>query len=144
MLMMIATVRCGALVALLTLATACSGVAPPTAPTATADWSGFAAVSRTARIYVAAASPSSSLLDGSSRYVLYENGAFRLQYSYSRNEYGGSYEDTNGLITFHWQGWSKAGPWGAAGSLRDNSLTVRYNVSMHLNDFEDGVYIRAQ
>jgi hypothetical protein len=51
--------------------------------------------------------------------------------------------EANGLITFAWEGWSVAGPWGATGSITDDSLSVRYNVIMQLSDFEDGVYLRV-
>jgi hypothetical protein len=39
-------------------------------------------------------------------------------------------------------GWSSAGPWGAAGTLGGNSLTVRYNLIMQMTDFEDAIYVR--
>jgi hypothetical protein len=46
----------------------------------------------------------------------------------------------DGVITFDWEGWSAAGPWGATGSIRGDSLTVEYNLIMQLTDFEDAVY----
>ena len=141
----------GALVALLAIATACSEVTPPTAPTPTADSTtstpapgsgpaprGFPDVSEPARIFVAVYGPS--------RYVLYDDGRFALQYSSANQsffEYRGVYKEANALITFEWEGWSTAGPWGATGSLSGDSLTVRYNLIMQLSDFEDGVYIRT-
>ena len=148
--MMNAAIRCGALVALMVLSNACRDLDRPTAPTSPADptfrpppGSGFPAVSRPARIYVAVASPSYSLFEGATRYVLYDDGAFALQYS-SDLEYRGTYKEENALIAFQWEGWSSAGPWGATGSLSEDSLTVRYNVIMQLTDFVDGVYIRTQ
>lgn len=141
---MTALVRCGSLVTLLALSSGCAESTLPTSPTATAGSIGFHPVSGTARVYMATTSPSFSLLEGTSRYVLYDDGQFRLQYAYSRSEYGGSYEVTNGVVTFNWQGWSKAGPWGSTGSLTNDSLTVRYNVIMGLTDFEDGVYVRVR
>jgi hypothetical protein len=76
-----------------------------------------------------------------SRLVLYDNGAFVLQYSsLGEGGYRGGYNDANGVITFEWEGWSSAGAWGATGTLKGDSLTVQYNVIMQLTDFEDAVY----
>jgi hypothetical protein len=75
-----------------------------------------------------------------SRFVLYDNGAFTLQYVSLGMEYRGGYTESNGVITFQWEGWSTAGPWGATGTLKDGSLTVQYNLIMTFSDFEDAVY----
>jgi hypothetical protein len=75
-----------------------------------------------------------------SRFVLYDNGAFVLQYA-GLGEYRGGYRDENGILTFEWEGWSSAGPWGASGTLSGDSLTVEYNLIMQLTDFEDAVYV---
>jgi hypothetical protein len=75
-----------------------------------------------------------------SRFVLYDNGAFALQYGGAIGQYRGGYTASNGVITFQWEGSSSAGPWGATGTLRDGSLTVQYNLIMGLSDFEDAVY----
>jgi len=78
-----------------------------------------------------------------SRYILYDNGNFALQYdAYGGLEYRGSYQKVDSLITFNWEGWSTAGSWGATGILRDDTLTVAYNIIMELSDFEDAVYLR--
>ena len=77
-----------------------------------------------------------------SRFVLYDNGAFVLQYpSLGEGGYRGGYEDANGVITFEWEGWSVGGPWGATGTLEGDSLTVQYNLIMQMTDFEDAVYV---
>jgi hypothetical protein len=77
-----------------------------------------------------------------SRFVLYDNGAFVLQYpSLGEAGYRGGYKDANGAIVFEWEGWSTAGPWGATGTLRGDSLTVQYNLIMQLTDFEDAEYV---
>ena len=126
-----------------------------TAPTATAGPPvldvprGFPAVSRPARIYVAVRLPFYPMHGSplASRYVLYDDGTFALQYSsanYPFSELRGAYKEANALITFEWEGWNIAGPWGATGSLSDDSLSVRYNLIMQWPDFEDGVYIRAR
>jgi hypothetical protein len=44
------------------------------------------------------------------------------------------------VITFEWEGWSVAGPWGATGTITDGVLTVKYNLIMQLSDFEDAAY----
>lgn len=136
--------RSGALAILLTLATACSSHGVPTAPTApttpTATPSGpvFSAILQPARVYLAAhSSPRPS------RYVLYGDGTFVLQYA-SGPDYRGRYTEQNGIITFDWDGSSRAGPWGATGSIGDDTLSVRYNTIMVLSDFEDGVFVRTQ
>jgi hypothetical protein len=74
------------------------------------------------------------------RFVIYDNGAFVLQYVSLGIEYRGGYTESDGVITFQWEGWSSAGAWGATGTLNDGSLTVRYNLIMQLSDFEDAVY----
>jgi hypothetical protein len=53
---------------------------------------------------------------------------------------GSSAPMTDCVITFDWEGWSAAGPWGATGSIRGDSLTVEFNLIMQLTDFEDAVY----
>lgn len=73
-----------------------------------------------------------------SRYVLYDNGTFVLEYPHV--SYRGTYKEDSGTITFGWEGWSTAGPWGATGALVGDQLTVRYNIVMMLSDFEDAVY----
>jgi hypothetical protein len=79
-----------------------------------------------------------------SRFVLYDNGAFVLQYpSLGDRGYRGGYADASGVIAFEWEGWSATGPWGATGTLKDDSLTVQYNQVMQLTDFEDSVYLRT-
>jgi hypothetical protein len=75
-----------------------------------------------------------------SRFVLYANGAFALQYVSLGLEYHGAYTESNGVINFAWEGSSIAGAWGATAALNDGSLTVRYNLIMQLSDFEDAVY----
>jgi hypothetical protein len=80
-----------------------------------------------------------------SRFVLYDNGAFVLQYpSIGEGGYPGGYREANGTIVFEWEGWSIAGPWGATAAIKDRSLTVQYNEIMRLTDFEDAVYRLVQ
>ncbi len=78
-----------------------------------------------------------------SRYVLYDNGAFEFQYIDMISKYPGSYKQENNAIMFQWEGWSVAGPLGATGTLRGDTLTVVYNDIMVMTDFEDAVYLKT-
>jgi hypothetical protein len=153
-------VRCGALAAVLVLASACADPITPTGPTTPTGTtpspptprpgSDFPAVSRPARIYLFASGLSHPVREwtSGSRYVLYDDGTFALQYLQSQGsfEYLGTYTQMNALITFHWQANQNVpAPWRpATGTLSDDSLTVRYDAIMNLDDFEDAVYIRTQ
>ena len=82
-----------------------------------------------------------------SRYVLFNDGKFQLQFSSYRFgifSYAGRYSRTDSVITFTWDGWSTAGPWGSTGTLRGDTLSVRYNMIMMLTDFIDGDYVRSR
>lgn len=57
-------------------------------------------------------------------------------------EYRGGYTESNGVITFEWEGSSVAGTWSATGTVKDGSLTVQYNLAMQLSDFEDALYLQ--
>jgi hypothetical protein len=149
-----ALVRCSAVVVLLLLSSAC-GSSGPTSPTAIPQLTAlpsptpppttsFPPLSGPSRTFIFDRESSSQISDYAkkSRFVLYDNGAFVLQYV-GLCEYRGRYTEANGIITFEWEGWSAAGPWGATGSISDDSLAVRYNAIMQLSDFEDGVYVRT-
>jgi hypothetical protein len=76
-----------------------------------------------------------------SRYVLFDNGTFALQFPGA--EYRGRYSEADGRITFEWDA-SGPGPyqWMATGVLSGDGLTVTYNTWMGWADFENGLYIR--
>jgi hypothetical protein len=82
-----------------------------------------------------------------SRFVLYHNGAFELQYppsQYRSGLYRGAYQDTNGVIMFlfEFQGRCVATAWDdATGTLNGNVLTVQYNWNMQQAEFESGLYV---
>ena len=151
-------VRRGALLAVLVVAIACgdSGPASPTAtmaPTAVPTPTGppprnFPPLSGPSRTFTFDHELEYRVSDytKNSRLVLYDNGAFVLQYPTlaGGGGYRGGYTEANGAITFEWEGWSVAGPWGATGTLKDGSLTIRYNQIMQLTDFEDAVYRLTQ
>jgi hypothetical protein len=77
-----------------------------------------------------------------SRLVIFDNGAFLLQYvSLGGDGYRGGYTEANGVMNFEWEGFSTAGAFGATGTLKGNSLTVDYTGLMEISDFEDAVYV---
>jgi len=126
--------------------TADGPAAPSEKPPATAV--GFPAISAPGRIYLGTPPPSSSSQVGGydSRYVLYDNGSFALQYATATSpffEYRGKYTQSGATLTFTWEGWSAAGPWGSTGTLEGDTLTVKYNLIMQLSDFVDGTYVRV-
>jgi hypothetical protein len=77
-----------------------------------------------------------------SRYLLYDDGKFTLEYPHV--SYRGTYAEDGSTMIFSWEGWSTGGPWGATGTIDGDTLTVRYNLIMQMSDFEDGVYQRAR
>jgi hypothetical protein len=80
-----------------------------------------------------------------SRFVLYDNGAFGLQYPGIEYVYRGGYRDANGVLVFLFDsstGRSVDEPWNdATGTLKGNLLTVQYDEIMQHSDFEDAVYV---
>jgi hypothetical protein len=147
------TVRHGAVAVLLLLLAAC-GSSGPTSPTAINQFSAlpaptpppvsnFPPLSGPSRTFVFDRELLYAVTNytKNSRLVLYDNGAFVLEYVSLGGGYRGRYTDASGVITFEWEGWSSAGPWGATGSLRGDSLTMQYNLIMQLTDFEDAVYV---
>jgi hypothetical protein len=89
-----------------------------------------------------------------SRFVLYDNGAFLLQYppsSFGEGRFPGAYRDANGVTMFLFQsssGRSIYEPWNdATGTLtpgppgKGDLLTIEYQESMHHADFDDAVYV---
>ena len=140
-------------VVVLVLSAACGGANQPAAPSpqpsaaatpmaATTRQPSFPAVLKPARIFAFdhAGLPVQPYTINS-RFVLYDDGTFELQYA-AQGSYAGTYTETSGVVVFAWQGWSVAGPWGATGTLAGDSLAVNYNTIMQLSDFEDAVYVR--
>jgi len=123
---------------------------PPTPPVSPPiGISSFPALTRSGRIYAAAPGLNElyTQYHGAgleSRYVLYDDHSFALQFVSGRFgvfEYDGSFTGAD-TLTFTWKGWSLAGPWGSEATLRGDTLSVRYNLIMQLTDFVDGTYIR--
>ena len=84
----------------------------------------------------------------SSRFVLYDNGAFELQYlpgQYGPGLYPGAYQNADGVIRFlfEFEGRSVGAAFNdATGTLKGDSLTVQYDWNMRMADFEDAVYVQ--
>jgi hypothetical protein len=87
-------------------------------------------------------SPSS--FPGTSRYVLYKDSSFALEYTTNSGfgpfAYPGRFTLTDSLVRFSFT--HTAGPdWVADAVLRHTVLAVRYNYAMQFSDFEDGDYL---
>lgn len=81
-----------------------------------------------------------------SPFVLYDNGAFVLQYppsSIGSGTYRGQYRHADGtlMFLFEFNGRSVDAAWDdATGSLTSDALTIRYHIQMEQSDFENAVY----
>ena len=139
----------------ISLIAACSGPSTPLTPTVVNPAvntppapvaPNFPPVDRPARIYnfAGSVSPTGSGSGNltwytvASRFVLFDDKTFVLQYPHV--EYRGTYTQQGSALVFGWEGWSSAGPWGATGTIVEDSLTVHYNTVMMLSDFEDARY----
>ena len=145
--------RRGALLAVIAVSTACGGTSPTSPTAAIAPAPVLAPGQPPPRNFPPLSGPSRTFTfdheltyrvsdyTKHSRFVLYDTGGFLLQYtSLTGDGYRGGYTQTDGTITFDWEGWSVAGPWAATGTVTDGTLTVRYNDIMQWTDFEDAVY----
>jgi hypothetical protein len=130
---------------------------PPAPPPGTLQPPAFPSVTRPARIYNAESVRywAYHWSDLPSRYILYDDGDFELQYASARFgvfTYTGRYQELASDVAdvshlyfyFSWDGWSTAGSLGATGTLRGNVLDVTYNLSMLMSDFEPGLFVRAR
>jgi hypothetical protein len=73
------------------------------------------------------------------RFVLYDDGTFTLQYG-TRFEYAGTYSEADAEVRFTFDVYRKKLEVGAIGTLTEDTLTVRYDPYMSMSDFEDAVY----
>jgi hypothetical protein len=151
--MLATALRRGALLAVVVMATACGETAPTSPSAATPPPPRLAPGQPPPRNFPPLTGPSRTFAydhelsypaqdyTKHSRFILYDTGGFVLQYtSLTGDGYRGGYTQTDGTITFDWEGWSVAGPWAATGTLNGDVLTVRYNDIMQWTDFEDAVY----
>lgn len=127
--------------------------APPAAPPASppspvGSPPPFPTVSNASAIYVGPANLYDAFMSyhGSSvptRYVLFSDSTFQLQFASFR--FGvvtssGRYLRTNTTINFSWL--IGGGPgWDAVGTLRGDTLDVRYSLNMQMSDFIGGAYV---
>jgi hypothetical protein len=158
-LVMIATVRFGTLVGLLVFCVACDAQRPtapsatldaPTAPTPPAPPSGpsLSGPSITYHFIAPLDYPVRSFTP-TSRYVLYNNGAFSLRYeALGEVAYTGRYRQEDGRFIFDFGadgvGSQLGGP-DAIATLNGDLLEVRYSFEMRVGaDFENAVYQRNE
>lgn len=143
------TLRLVGLFIVVAVATGCafSGPTGPTSsavtPAAASAASRFPPIEGRARTFSFDAGRSGRVSDVTrdSRFILYDNGAFVLEYARIWKSYRGAYTEANGVVTFEWEGWSTAGRWAATGTLDGDALIVRYNMVMNMSDFDDAGYI---
>lgn len=86
---------------------------------------------------------SPSYVVGTSRYVLYKDSTFGLEYhdtGFGSFTFPGRFIRRDSTFLFDFEAVS-ASPWGATAVLRGTVLVVRYNEIMQLTDFEDGEYV---
>jgi hypothetical protein len=81
-------------------------------------------------------------LNAYSRYLLFADGAFILEYEGQAFGYGGRFVRNDSTIVFNFADSSLAGAWVATGAIRGDSIVVSYNLVMMMTDFEDGTYVR--
>ena len=84
------------------------------------------------------------LLDGSSRYVLFDDGTFELQYAWLDGDfvsYHGTHTRTGSEIVLQFNAWNWDVP--AVGTFSESgaTLSVVYDFEMTMSDFEDGIYV---
>ncbi len=58
--------------------------------------------------------------------------------------WSGRYARAGSLLAFLFKAWSAAGPLEAGGTVRGDTLFLRYNTLMQLTGFEDGVYLESR
>ena len=156
------TVRRSAVVVFLVFTVACGNV-PPTSPSKITPptpppsipppnpltFPPLSGPSRTLIYDEEESSPASNFTKGS-RFVLYDNGAFVLQYPpsiYGDGAFRGQDQSANGVLMFlfEFSGRSVGTPFDdATATLRGDSLTVQYKESMQHADFENAVYVLAR
>jgi hypothetical protein len=142
------SIRSGAAVALLVVMAACGSSSHPSptaiSPVLPSPTDFFPPLSGPWRTFVFAHELSDPVsgITKTSRFVLYDNGAFVLQYlSLGDTGFRGRYTRANDVLTFQFEASNVNAPWEATGFLKDSSLTVQYNGIMQLNDFENAVYV---
>jgi hypothetical protein len=81
-----------------------------------------------------------------SRYVLYNDGTFSLEYWRRGNypfDYRGRYVATDSVIQFNFDFFNLPGPWQSIGQLHDDKMAVTYNQVMKRVDFINATFVRT-
>lgn len=81
------------------------------------------------------------------RFVIGDDGRFALQFNSAKSgffEYPGSHSLVERTFEFAFDARNTAGPWMATGTLRENCMSVEYNIVMWLADFRNGTYCRPE
>jgi hypothetical protein len=122
----------------------------PQSPAQPTTVTGFPALTKPGTIYgeqgqlYAFFSPSQGRLV--SRYVIYDDGSFELDFmSETRGffSYAGTYTASGTGLALNFSDSDSAGPWTAMGSLSGDQMGVKYNGVMIGADFNDGTYVRV-
>jgi hypothetical protein len=136
----------------MTLASGCNdptSAAAPTLPTPAAPDTAFPALTHPGTIYVEAGAIYEFFYNAAgpvvTRYVLYDDGTFDLQFAGAKDarKFSGSYTSSDSLVQFAFTDRDSVGPWEAIGHLEGSNLSVTYNDAMMLADFIDGTYRKS-
>jgi len=87
-------------------------------------------------IGVYARSGPSGICGDCERYLFYPDSSFALRYS-ANIEFRGRFATRDSVISLSFE----VPSWEASGTLRGDSLVVRYSLVMGLSDFEDGLFV---
>ena len=100
----------------------------------------FPALTKPAEVFVARL-PAMPL---NARYVFYDDGTFAYQISLAAHDWPGRYTRRDSVLTMDWNAATPGlGAWMSRAIVHGDTLAVKYNVAMQMNDFEDGSYLRA-
>ena len=111
---------------------------PVSTDTVTVPIRGYPPLARSASLYNRV---TPSAFPGVSRFVLYGDSTFALQYNrpdFGFFEYKGAYWRADSTIVFTFS--ASGGDWYAHAVVRGESLILTFNALMRLSDFEDGEY----
>ena len=130
-----------AVLPLAALAGGCTDSSPLAVPSAPLTAPAFPPLARPGSVYVEEAPSGEGAV---SRFVLYEDNGFALQYATRQSgvrELGGRYARAGAVIEFAFADLN-AVDWRATGTLNGERLSVAYNARMQLEGFADRVYVR--
>ena len=132
-----------------------SAIPMPQSPTRsqapTSNLTGYPALTRPGAVYTQQSEETAAEVAYhgtlTSRYVIYDDGSFDLQYvsgNFGFFSYAGTHTESGMVVTLNFRdGNAATGPWVATGTLSGNQMNVKYNLSAGLADFEDAVYLRV-